>query len=134
MVEFVDGSVLAQLGPSDMRLPIQYALLEGKRAPNFFKRLDLAKLGTLTFQKPDPAKFPCLNLAYQAGKAGGTAGAVLNAANEIAVQQFLNKKIGFVQIPEKVKAALEKYQNQTNPRIEAILAADKWARELTALS
>jgi 1-deoxy-D-xylulose-5-phosphate reductoisomerase len=131
MVEFVDGSVLAQLGPSDMRLPIQFALLEGKRAANFFKRLDLAKLGTLTFQKPDPEKFPCLALAYQAGSAGGTAGAVLNAANEVAVQQFLNKNVSFSQIPEKIKAALAQHQNKASPTLEDILAADKWAREIS---
>ncbi|MBU0687790.1 MAG: 1-deoxy-D-xylulose-5-phosphate reductoisomerase [Candidatus Margulisbacteria bacterium] len=129
MVEFVDGSVMAQLGPADMRLPIQYALLDGKRAQNFFKRIDFTKLSTLNFAKPDLNKFQCLKLAYEAAKKGGTAGAVLNAANEVAVKQFLGKKIGFMQIAEQVKAALDKHQSKANPTIEDILAADKWARE-----
>lgn len=129
MVEFVDGSVMAQLGPADMRLPIQYALLEGKRAQNFFKRIDFTKMSTLNFTKPDSVKFPCLKLAYEAGKKGGTAGAVLNAANEIAVKQFLGKKIGFPQIAEKIKATLDKHQAKASPTIEDVLVADKWARE-----
>ncbi|MFA4858372.1 MAG: 1-deoxy-D-xylulose-5-phosphate reductoisomerase [Candidatus Margulisiibacteriota bacterium] len=132
MVEFIDGSILAQIGPPDMRLPIQYALLEGKRAPNFFKRLDISKISALNFMPPDKNKFPCLQLAYEAGKAGGTAGAVLNAANEVAVQQFLNKKITFPQIPAKIKAALEKHQNKTTPSLNDLLAADQWARETIA--
>jgi len=128
-VEFVDGSVKAQLGAPDMRVPIQYALLEQKRSANMWNKLDFKKLAQLTFLPPDKIKFPCLQYAYDAGKTGGTRPAVLNAANEEAVKLFLKGKINFAQIPLKIKTALDRHENKTNPILQDILAADKWARE-----
>ncbi len=129
MVEFVDGSIKAQLGAPDMRIPIQYALLEEDRQANHWGRLDFGKISGLTFLKPDKTKFPCLEYAYEAGKAKGTLPAVLNAANEEAVNQFLKGKFNFDQIPVKIKAVMDKHQNKESPSLEEILAADKWARE-----
>jgi 1-deoxy-D-xylulose-5-phosphate reductoisomerase len=133
MVEFVDGSVKAQLGAPDMRVPIQYALLEEERSANHWGRLDLAKTPQLTFQKPDLAKFPCLQYAYDAGKAGGTLPAVLNAANEEAVNQFLAGKFTFDKIAVKIKISMDRHQNKELPNLEDILTADKKARELATL-
>ncbi|MDD4178582.1 MAG: 1-deoxy-D-xylulose-5-phosphate reductoisomerase [Candidatus Margulisbacteria bacterium] len=129
MVEFVDGSIKAQLGAPDMRVPIQYALLEEERQANHWGRLDFGKISGLTFAKPDKVKFPCLEYAYVAGKAKGMLPAVLNAANEEAVSQFLKGKFNFDQIAVKIKAALDKHQNKENPSLDDILAADRWARE-----
>ncbi len=128
-VEFVDGSIKAQLGAPDMRVPIQYALLEQKRSANMWNKMDFKKLSQLTFLPSDKIKFPCLQYAYDAGKAGGTLLAVLNAANEEAVKQFLRGKINFAELPQKIKAVMEQHQNKMNPTLEDILAADKWARE-----
>ncbi|MBI5399518.1 1-deoxy-D-xylulose-5-phosphate reductoisomerase [Candidatus Saganbacteria bacterium] len=128
MVEFVDGSVKAQLGAPDMRVPIQYALLESKRQGNHWSRLTLAQMTKLEFLAPDKEKFPCLTYAYEAGKAGGTLPAVVNAANEEAVKLFLAGKINFAQIAQKIKQVLERHENQPNPTLEAILAADQFAR------
>ena len=128
-VEFVDGSIKAQLGAPDMRIPIQYALLEKKRAGNHWSRMSFAKLSQLTFMQPDKQKFPCLEFAYEAGKMKGTMPAVLNAANEEAIKLFLKGKINFSQLPLKIKAAMDKHQNKENPTLEDILAADKFARE-----
>jgi 1-deoxy-D-xylulose-5-phosphate reductoisomerase len=132
LVEFVDGSIKAQLGAPDMRVPIQYALLEEDRQANHWGRLDLTKVGGLTFQKPDLTKFPCLQYAYDAGKAKGTMPAVLNAANEEAVSQFLKGKFNYDRIAVKIKAALDKHQNKEAPNLDEILAADREAR--TALT
>jgi 1-deoxy-D-xylulose-5-phosphate reductoisomerase len=129
MVEFVDGSIKAQLGAPDMRIPIQYALLEEDRQANHWNRLDFSKISQFTFLKPDKAKFPCLDYAYEAGKSGGTLPAVLNAANEEAVNQFLKGKFNFDQIAIKIKQITEKHQNKENPSLEDILAADSWARQ-----
>src|SRR3989339_147463 len=129
LVEFVDVSIKAQLGAPDMRVPIQYALLEEIRQPNHWHRLDLTKTAQMTFQKPDLVKFPCLSYAYQAGKARGTVPAVLNAANEEAVNLFLKGKITYLQIADKIKAALKKLPNKENPSLEEILSADKAARD-----
>jgi 1-deoxy-D-xylulose-5-phosphate reductoisomerase len=129
LVEFVDGSIKAQLGAPDMRVPIQYALLEEERQANHWGRLDFSKVTGLTFAKPDLAKFPCLEYAYTAGKAKGTLPAVLNAANEEAVNQFLKGKFNFDQIAVKIKAVLAKVPNKENPTLEEILAVDKQARE-----
>jgi 1-deoxy-D-xylulose-5-phosphate reductoisomerase len=129
MVEFIDGSVKAQLGAPDMRVPIQYALLEEQRQANHWNRLDFSKISGLTFLKPDRQKFPCLDLAYTAGQKGGTFPAVLNAANEEAVNLFLKGKINFAQIAEKIKAVMDQHTNQENPSLEDILAVDKWARD-----
>ena len=129
LVEFVDGTMLAHLGTPDMRLPIQYALTCPERLPNPLKRLDLVKIKKLTFQKPDTRKFPCLKLAYEAARIGGTAPAVLNAANEIAVSLFLKRKVGFMEIPEMIEKVLKRHKPIKNPTLNEILKADAWARE-----
>jgi len=107
MVEFTDGSTIAQLSNPDMRQPIQYALTYPNRLPSLAKPLDLTKLKQLTFEKPDLDTFPCLNLAYKAAKLGSKACATLNKANEEAVELFLNKKISFNEIPKIIEEALK---------------------------
>src|SRR5207302_2234771 len=129
MVEFVDGSILAQLSTPDMCLPIQYALTYPERAPSERVQTNLAKLGSLTFEEPDAERFPALNLARRAGDLGGTVPAVLNAANEIAVEAFVNKRINFPAISELVRRTMEKHAVTAHPTLEQILAADAWARE-----
>ena len=129
MVEFIDGSVKAQLGMPDMRVPIQYALAYPERIANDFERLSLAKIGTLTFQEPDAGRFPCLRLAYEALERMGTAPAALNAANEVAVAAFLEKRIGFADIPRLIERALGESAIQDDPSLDNILAADKRTRE-----
>ncbi len=128
MVEFVDGSIKAQLGLPDMRLPIQYALTYPDRLPNNFPRLDFARRHTLTFHEPDLEKFTCLKLALQALTEGGTAPAVLNAANEEAVDAFLNERVRFVQIPQIISEALGQHRNGRAHDFEAVMAADQWSR------
>jgi 1-deoxy-D-xylulose-5-phosphate reductoisomerase len=131
LIELQDTSVLAQLGWADMRLPLLYSLSYPDRVPTNWERLDLVKLGTLTFRAPDHAKYPCMKLAYAAGRAGGCMPAVLNAANEQAVALFLEEKIGFLDIPRLIEATCDRYttQNRSTPTLEEILAADVWARE-----
>ena len=129
MVQFDDSSVIAQLGCPDMRLPIQYALTYPNRNKNDFERLDLAKLATLTFENPDLETFPCLKLAYDTLKMGGTYSAALNSANEVLVNEFLNDKIGFYDIPYYIEDILEKHESISNPSIEDILEVDRWSRE-----
>lgn len=129
LVEFVDGAMLAHLGTPDMRLPIQCALTYPERLPTPLEKLDLTKIRRLTFQKPDTRKFPCLKLAYEAARIGGTAPAVLNATNEIAVSLFLKKKIGFMEIPRMIKKVLNGHKPIKNPALSEILKADAWARE-----
>ncbi len=131
MVEFVDGSVLAQLGLTDMRIPIQYALTYPERWNCPLPSLDIHRLSRLEFFEPDREKFPCLNLAYQALRAGGTAPAVLNAANEIVVDSFLNNGIGFHEIPQIIQAVLDAHPPEQASSLEGILKADAWAREET---
>ncbi len=131
-VEFVDGSVLAQLSPPDMRLPIQYALLYPDRVPGPAKRLDWATLATLHFEKPDLATFPCLELGYEVGRKGGTCGAVLNAANEAAVARFLAGTLRFVYIPRVCRAVLDVHEFCAQPTLADITAADRWARQEVA--
>jgi 1-deoxy-D-xylulose-5-phosphate reductoisomerase len=129
MVEFVDGQILAQLGPPDMRLVIQYALTHPKRVPNPFKRLDFTKISTLTFEPPDLQNFPCLRLAYQALKQGSLYPTILNAANETAVAAFLNKQIKFLDIPTIIESTLSAYnQKDEHVNIENILATEKWTK------
>ncbi|NHM27422.1 1-deoxy-D-xylulose-5-phosphate reductoisomerase [Desulfofundulus sp. TPOSR] len=128
MVEFVDGSVIAQLGLPDMRLPIQYALSYPDRWPSELPRVDWFALGELTFEPPDTKRFPCLALAYAAGRTGGTMPAVLNAANEIAVDAFLAGEIDFTAIPRLVAGVMEEHAVVYEPTLEEILAADRWAR------
>lgn len=130
MVEFRDGSVKAQLSCPDMRLPIQYALCYPDRPNNpGFPRLDWDKIHELTFEPPDMAKFPCLRLAIESGKEGGTYPAVLCAADEEAVDLFLAERIKFTDIPRLVARTLEQHQKVSHPSIEEITAADKWGRE-----
>jgi 1-deoxy-D-xylulose-5-phosphate reductoisomerase len=128
MVEFVDGSILAQLSTPDMCLPIQYALTYPERVASQRVQTSLARLGSLTFEEPDPDRFPSLQLARRAGEAGGTLPAVLNAANEMAVDAFCNGKISFPQISEMVARAMDRHQPIAHPTLEEILAADAWAR------
>lgn len=129
MVQFMDSSVMAQLGCPDMRLPIQYALSYPGRIVSDLERLDLTKLMTLTFEKPDMDTFPCLKLAYDTLKMGGTYSAVLNSANEVLVNEFLEDKIGFYDIPYYIEKTLENHSSITNPTLEEILEVDRWTRE-----
>ncbi|MGH7976685.1 MAG: 1-deoxy-D-xylulose-5-phosphate reductoisomerase [Limisphaerales bacterium] len=132
MVEFVDGSLLAQLSTPDMCLPIQYALTYPDRAPNERVQTNFAKLGQLTFEEPDVERFPAIELARRAGEIGGTLPAVLNAANEIAVEAFVNRKISFPQITETVRRTMDAHQVLPRPNLEQILEADAWARRTAA--
>ena len=129
MVEFVDGSVIAQLGLPDMRTPIQFALTYPDRSEGNVKRLNLAEIKTLTFQEPDLEKFPSLKLGWRAAEAGGTMGAVLNAANEVAVDRFVKKDISFLQIFETVKTVMDRHALVAHPTLEDVLQADAWARQ-----
>lgn len=124
MVQYKDSSVIAQLGLPDMRLPILYALGYPDRIESAFERLDLAKLGQLTFTSPDTERFPCLALAYRAGRLGGTATTVLNAANEALVARFLKGEIGFYDISSRIEALLERHKVIQNPDYETILEID----------
>lgn len=133
MVEFVDGAILAQASLPDMRLPIQYALTYPERMPSPVGTCDLAGIKRLTFHPPNPRKFPCLRLAYEALRVGGTMPAVLNAANEVAVNAFLGERIGFHEIPKVIASAMRKHKAVKHPILEEILEADRWARG-TALS
>ncbi len=129
MVEFCDGSVIAQMGMPDMKVPIQYALTYPERKSLSVQHLDLSKIGSLTFKKPDMEKFPALRLGYQAAKEGGTVGVILNAANEVAVQAFLNGQIKFTEISSSVEKVINNHLFIKNPCLEDILAADSWARQ-----
>lgn len=129
MVEFVDGSVIAQLGIPDMKIPIAYALSYPERAHSKGPFLDLTRIGRLEFFSPDLEKFPNLELAYKAGRRGGTLPAVLNAANEMAVDSFLKRRIRFTDMPKVIKQVLSDHQTKDAMTIENILEADRWARE-----
>jgi len=130
MVELVDGSIKAQLSHPDMRFPIQYALTYPERCENpTLPKLDWNQVGQLVFEKPDYQAFPCLKLAVEAGKRGGTYPAVLCAADEVAVDLFLNRRLNFTGIPQLIEKVLELHQNKESPTFEEIMAADEWARE-----
>lgn len=131
MIELADSSVLAQLGWPDMKLPILYCLSWPSRLDTPWRRLNLTEVGQLTFRSPDPAKYPCMELAYAAGRAGGTMPAVLNAANEEAVAQFLQERIHFLDIPDLIDAACERHKadRMDHPRLEDVLEVDQWARQ-----
>ncbi|QNJ25452.1 1-deoxy-D-xylulose 5-phosphate reductoisomerase [Synechococcus sp. SYN20] len=131
MVELADSSVLAQLGWPDMKLPILYCMSWPSRLETPWRRLDLTEVGQLSFRAPDPAKYPCMDLAYAAGRAGGTMPAVLNAANEEAVAQFLEEKIHFLDIPKMIEEACEQHKGDlaANPCLDDVLAVDQWARQ-----
>ena len=130
MVEFIDGSIKAQMGLPDMRLPIQYALGYPERLKSKFQKTCLPDIKTLTFFSPDLQKFECLKLAYQVLNDGGTAPCVLNAANEIAVDRFLNGDIKFSYIPTLINKTLDKIENHKSPDVETIFECDKLARDL----
>lgn len=129
MVEFRDGAIMAQLGSPDMRLPIQLAFTYPKRLMNGFSKLDLIKNNTLTFEAPDTEAFPCLKLAYEALRIGGTMPAVLNAANEEAVRLFLEEKIGFLEIPQIIERVMTSHTVEDTPDLDDIIKMDLWARE-----
>lgn len=133
MVEFVDGSMLAQLSTPDMCLPIQYALTYPERAASERVQTSLAKLGSLTFEEPDLERFPALELARRAGEIGGTLPAVLNAANEVAVEAFVNRKLNFPQITETVRRTMDVHNVIPHPNLEQILEADAWARKTAGI-
>lgn len=132
MVEFIDGSVLAQLSVTDMCFPIQYAVTWPERVPNTLPPLDFAALAKLEFEQPRFADFPALDLARRAGQAGGTLAAVLNAANEVAVSAFLNARCSFPQIWRVVARVMDDHTVSLHPTLDEILAADAWARESAA--
>lgn len=129
MVEYVDGSVLAQLGNPDMRTPIAYALGYPDRLDSGVSALDLMKIGRLDFEAPDIDKFPCLRLAYEALQRGDTAPAILNAANEVAVSAFLKQKIGFMDIPRMIETVLETVSIEPADTLDNVIAADQAARD-----
>ncbi len=128
MVEYVDGSVIAQMGTPDMCLPIQYALTYPKRVKGITERLKLDELTNLTFEKPDTERFRSIRLGYEVARTGGTAGAVFNAANEAAVGLFLEGKIRFGAIVELIERCLDKHNVKTDVSLDELLAADAWAR------
>ncbi len=129
MVGFVDGSVLAQLGPADMKIPISYALGYPDRLGYYGERLNPADIGSLTFERPDEKRFPSLCLAREAASKGGTAPGVMNAANEVAVELFLKGRISFIAVAEVTERVLSAHTVCSNPSLEELLNADKWARE-----
>ena len=132
MVEFIDGATVAQLSLPDMRLCIGYAISYPARLPQAFGRIDWRELQSLEFEMPDTEAFPCLGLAYEAGRKGETAPAVLNAANEVAVQAFLDGEISWLQISEVIEAALESHDGTPADSVEAVLEADRLARQNAA--
>ncbi len=129
LVEYADGSVIAQMGAPDMRTPIQYALTYPERRPCSAAQLDFATLSRLNFEPPDLGRFPAIRLAYEVLKQGGLAGAILNAANEAAVSLFRNGDIGFSEIVERTEQVLVRHEPMANPTLDDLLAADRWARE-----
>jgi 1-deoxy-D-xylulose-5-phosphate reductoisomerase len=134
LVEYEDGSVLAQLSNPDMRIPIAHSLAWPERIASGVERLDLAKIARLDFQTADEAHFPCLRLAYQAMQAGGTATAILNAANEVAVEAFLQRRLGFTEIAGVIETTLEKLPGRTVDSLETVLQDDGRAREIAGVA
>jgi 1-deoxy-D-xylulose-5-phosphate reductoisomerase len=129
MVEFGDGSALAQLSVPDMRFPIQYAFTYPRKLAGGLPPLDLSKVATFTFEKPDRELFPSLDFAYEALEAGGTMPAVLNAANEVAVERFRRGEIAFTEIWDLIENAMSQHKTLERPSLDAILNADSWARD-----
>ena len=129
MVEFNDGIIIAQLSIADMRIPIQYALTYPERMPKKIGSVDFFRLKSLNFEKPDTSRFPCLELAYQAARKLGTYPCVLNAANEVSVESFLDKRINFVSIPKIIEKVLGRHHNIVKPDLCAIQGAQAWAKE-----
>jgi 1-deoxy-D-xylulose-5-phosphate reductoisomerase len=129
LVEFVDGSVIAQMSPPDMRLPIQYALSYPDRLPGPARRMDFSQAARLDFEPPDPGRFPAVRLGHEAAARGGTAGAVLNAANEEAVRGFLDGAIAFTDITDICARLLDEHPYQAEPTLDEVLRLDAWARQ-----
>ncbi len=129
MVEFVDGSIIAQMSSPDMCLPIQYALTYPERAASNRVQTNLARYGSLTFEEPDVDRFPALELARRAGEVGGTLPAVMNAANEVAVEAFVNRRLGFTEITATVRRTMDAHKVVSHPTLPEILEADAWARQ-----
>jgi 1-deoxy-D-xylulose-5-phosphate reductoisomerase len=129
LVEFVDGSVIAQLSPPDMRLPVQYAVTYPDRVSGPCPLLDLSQAFTLTFEPPDAETFPCLELGFEVMRSGGTAGAALNAANEVAVERFLAGEIRFLDIPRACRAVLDQHPFDSRPTLDDLWNVDAWARQ-----
>jgi 1-deoxy-D-xylulose-5-phosphate reductoisomerase len=131
LVEFIDGSVIAQLSPPDMRLPIQYALTYPERTEGLTARMDFRQALSLDFEPPDLDSFPALRLGFEVAQRGGTAGAVLNAANEMAVERFLAGDIRFSDIPRACEDVLNAHEYDPAPSLEGLLRSDCWARKET---
>lgn len=129
MVEYIDGTVIAQLSITDMRIPIQYALSYPRRLSANLPKIDFYRLRQLNFKRPDFHKFPCLGFAYRAAYDGGTMPCVLNAANEVSVNEFLKRRLDFVSIPKVIEKVLHRHNNIKQPDLDDILQADAWARE-----
>jgi 1-deoxy-D-xylulose-5-phosphate reductoisomerase len=129
MVEFVDASIIAHLGPTDMKIPIQFALSYPDRIAQPVETWPWEKMATLTFEPVDYERFPALKLGFEVAEAGGTLGAVFNAANEVAVERFLAGDIGYLDIYRTVESACEKHSNTQKPELEQVLEADRWARD-----
>jgi len=129
MVEYIDGSVISQMSSTDMRLPIQYSLNYPKRKNTVIDKLDFYNMGNLTFEKPDMNTFKCLNLAFKAGNMGGNMPAIMNSANEVAVELFLDYKIKYLQIEEIIEKCMNKFEHNINPNLEEILEVDLKVRE-----
>ena len=129
MVEYIDGSVIAQLSSTDMRLPIQYAINYPERNNIVIDKLDFYNMGNLTFEKPDMDTFKCLQLAFKAGKMGGNMPAIMNAANEVAVELFLDYKIKYLEIEAIIEKCMSKFEHNINPSLEEILEMDLKVRE-----
>ena len=129
-VEFLDGSVIAQMSPPDMKLPIQYALTWPERTQRVIEPLDLCHAGQLTFAKPDFHRFPCLSLALEAARIGGSMTTVLNAADEVAVEAFIQEKIRFTDIPRVIEMAMKSHRVEGHlPSFSEVVEVDRWARE-----
>jgi 1-deoxy-D-xylulose-5-phosphate reductoisomerase len=128
-VEFKDGSILAQLSPPDMRLPIQYALTYPERWPGPARRMNWRELQSLNFEQPDLEAFPALELGHEVARRGGTCGAVFNAANEAAVAQFLKGEISFLDIPRLCREVLNRHHFSPRPTLTELGALDRWARQ-----
>ena len=129
MVEFIDGVILAQLSVTDMRIPIQYAISYPQRLRSSIAGIDFYKLKKFNFQKPDFQRFPCLGLAFRAAREQGTSPCVLNAANEVCVNEFLRKRLDFISIPKVVRRVLNRHQNKIKPNLTDIRETDAWARQ-----
>ena len=129
MVEYVDNSIVAQLSPPDMRLPIQYAFYYPERVAGIAEQLDLSQTFSLDFEPADTDRFPALELGFECAKAGGTAGAVLNAANEAAVGAFLAGELHFTEIVPACRSVLESHSFESKPTLQQLVDLDRWARQ-----